>query len=53
MSGEVPSSMESLANGCMKKVENGELTEIEARDPMVVLQEIMKNPELMNALNTN
>lgn len=52
MSGEVLSSIESLANGCMKKVENGELTETQAQDPMIILQEIMQNPELMNALNT-
>ena len=52
MSGDVLSSIESLANGCIKKVENGELTESQAQDPMVILQEIMQNPELMNALNT-
>ncbi|CAM9100901.1 unnamed protein product [Ectocarpus sp. 12 AP-2014] len=52
MSGEVLSSIESLANGCMKKVESGELTESQAQDPMVILQEIMQNPELMSALNT-
>ena len=53
MSGEVLSSIESLAQGCMKKVETGELTESQAQDPMVILQEIMKNPELMSALNTS
>lgn len=52
MSGEVLSSIESLAKGCMQKVEDGELTESEAQDPMIILQEIMKNPELMSALNT-
>ena len=52
MSGEVLSSIESLAQGCMKKVESGELTESQAQDPMVILQEIMQNPELMTALNT-
>ncbi|CAM9090340.1 unnamed protein product [Ectocarpus sp. 12 AP-2014] len=52
MSGEVLSSIESLAQGCMKKVENGELTESQAQDPMVILQEIMKTPELMSALKS-
>jgi hypothetical protein len=52
MSGEVLSSIESLANGCMKKVESGELTESQAQDPMVILQEIMQHPELMTALNS-
>lgn len=52
MSGEVLSSIESLAHGCMKKVESGELTEKQAQDPMVILQEIMQNPDLMTALNT-
>lgn len=52
MPSEVLSSIESLANGCMKKVESGELTETQAQDPMVILQEIMQNPELMSALNT-
>lgn len=52
MSGEVLRSIESLANGCMKKVESGELTESEAQDPMIILKEIMQNPELMSALNT-
>lgn len=53
MSGNMLTSIESLAQGCMKKVEDGELTEKEAQDPLVILQEIMKNPELMKALNTN
>lgn len=53
MSGDVLKSIENLAQGCMKKVENGELTESQAQDPMIILQEIMKNPELMNALNTS
>lgn len=52
MSGEVLSSIETLAQGCMNKVQSGELTESQAQDPMVILQEIMQNPELMNALNT-
>lgn len=52
MSGDVLKSIESLTEGCMKKVEDGELTESQAQDPMVILQEIMRNPELMNALNT-
>lgn len=52
MSGEVLSSIESLAQGCMKKVESGELTESQAQDPMVILQQIMQDPELINALNT-
>jgi len=52
MSGELLSSIEQLANGCMKKVENGELTESQAQDPMIILQEIMQNTELMSALNT-
>lgn len=52
MSGEVLSSIVSLAQGCMKKVESGELTESQAQDPMVILQEIMQNPALMSALNT-
>ena len=51
MSGEVRSSIDTLAEGCMKKVENGELTESEAQDPMIILREIMKSPELMGALN--
>lgn len=51
MSGEMLSSIESLAGQCMKKVENGELTESQAQDPIVILQEIMQNPELMSALN--
>jgi len=53
MSGEMLNSIESLANGCMEKVQSGELTESQAQDPMVILQEIMKNPELMNALNSS
>ncbi len=51
MSGEMLSSIETLAGECMKKVENGQLTESEAQDPIVILQEIMQNPELMSALN--
>lgn len=52
MSDEVLTTVENLAKSCMKKVEQGELTEKEAQDPMVILQEIMGNPELMSALNT-
>ncbi|CAM9209320.1 unnamed protein product [Pylaiella littoralis] len=52
MSGDVLQSIESLARGCMQKVEDGELTESQAQDPMIILQEIMKNPELMNALSS-
>lgn len=52
MSGDVLSSIETLAQGCMKKVEAGELTENQAQDPMIILQEIMQNPELMSALNS-
>lgn len=36
----------------MKKVENGELTESQPQNPMIILQEIMQNTELMSALNT-
>lgn len=53
MSGDVLSSIESLAQDCMKKVEKGELTESQAQDPMIILQEIMQNPDLMSALNTS
>ncbi|CAN0558417.1 unnamed protein product [Ectocarpus sp. 12 AP-2014] len=52
MSGELLGSIEQLASGCMKKVENGELTESQAQDPMVILQEIVQNTELMSALSS-
>ncbi|CAB1112935.1 unnamed protein product [Ectocarpus sp. CCAP 1310/34] len=42
MSGKVLSSIQSLAQGCMKKVENGELTESQAQDPMAETIETLK-----------
>lgn len=51
MSGDMLSSIELLAQGCIDKVQSGEMSEDDAKNPMVILQEMMKNPDLMKAFN--
>ena len=48
---EMLSSIEGLAQGCIDKVQSGEMSEEDAKNPMVILQEMMKNPDIMNAFN--
>ena len=47
------SSIEGVAQSCMDKVSRGEMTEEDAKDPMVIVQEIMKNKELMSAFGNS
>jgi hypothetical protein len=49
LSPELLSSIEGVAQGCMEKVSRGEMTEEDAKNPMVIVQEIMQNKELMAA----
>ena len=51
LSGDLLSSIEDLARGCMEKVERKEMSAEDAQNPMVIFQEIMKNPALMDALS--
>ena len=44
---EVVSTIEGIARGCIDKVESGEMSEEDAKNPMIIFQEIMKNKELM------
>ena len=43
------STIEGVAQGCMDKVKSGEMSEEDAKNPMVIVQEIMKNKDLMEA----
>lgn len=47
------STIEGVAQGCMDKVASGEMTEEDAKNPMVIVQEIMKNKELMAAFGAS
>jgi len=47
------SSIEGVARDCIDKVSSGEMTEEDAKNPMVIVQEIMKNKDLMKALGSN
>lgn len=42
-------SIEGLAKGCIDKVNSGEMSEEDAKNPMVILQEMMKNPDIVKA----
>lgn len=43
------SSIEGFANSCMNDVNGGKMTAEEAQNPMVILQKMMQNPEMMAA----
>ena len=47
------SSIEGVAQGCMDKVARGEMTEEDAKNPMVIVQEIMNNKDLMSAFGNS
>ena len=43
------SKIEAVAQGCMSKVESGEMSEEDAKNPMVIVQEILKDEDLVAA----
>lgn len=47
------SKIEGVAQGCMDKVASGEMTEDDAKNPMIIVQEIMKNKDLMEAFGSS
>ena len=49
MTPKVLDSIESLAKGFLSRVEDGSLSEEDAKDPMIILQEMMKNEDIMKA----
>lgn len=46
------SSIETVANACMAKVQSGEVTEEQAQNPLFIMQQLQENPELLKAMET-